>query len=62
MKSKDEVISEIREARMLISQECGHDIARYAEYLRNWEKEHAELIRPYKKKPARQKRMAAIAS
>jgi hypothetical protein len=35
----DEIIREVRRIRHLISQECGHDVRKIAEYYRTYEEE-----------------------
>ncbi len=52
---EDPIIKEIREIRKALSEECGHDVRRFGEMIRKWQKESGhEYVSPPKKAQARE--------
>ncbi|MHC4202483.1 MAG: hypothetical protein ACYSU0_21030 [Planctomycetota bacterium] len=46
----DPIVREIREIRKALSEECGHDVRRLGEMIREWQKESGrEYVSPRKK-------------
>lgn len=52
---EDPIIKEIREIRKALSEECGHDVRRFGEMIREWQKESGrEYVSPPKRAQARE--------
>ncbi|MGD0090809.1 MAG: hypothetical protein ABSE73_12890 [Planctomycetota bacterium] len=49
MPSSEEVIEEIRESRRRMSRECGHDPARYIQYLKTFNRKYSAQVQKYRR-------------
>jgi hypothetical protein len=49
MNPADAVIDEIRESRLRMSSQCGHDPSRYVDYLKGFSQKYAEQVEQYRK-------------
>ncbi|MBM4035382.1 MAG: hypothetical protein FJ291_26870 [Planctomycetes bacterium] len=47
MTDADRAIEEVRRSRCAMSQRCGHDMARFVEYLRTFDRRYAEQVQRY---------------
>jgi hypothetical protein len=48
MTEVDEIIEEIRRSRVRMSEECGHDLHRYIEYMKQFNTEYAAQVEEFR--------------
>lgn len=61
MLENETVIEEIRESRRRMSKDCGHDPAKYIEYMKTFNRKYAAQVAVYRKEHVRTKVVSARA-